>query len=163
MYKGIKIEKFLKLSFLLLTIGSSLLLILGFLFTAAMGGFVIDFSYIKYFFSTFSSLIILIIYSFLAYYGLKFRKNSGYTFGFSTTLPLLIYFAYEIIRYFHIYTYTWDSTQNILQIIFIFLLLIILMSLIKKSNFKNYKLSEYIYTLILSSVFFAVLLFSPNF
>lgn len=163
MFNGYQIEKFLRLSFILLTIGSCLLLILGFLFSAGMQNYVIDFSFIKYFFSTFTSLIILIIYSFSAYYGLKFRKNSGYIFGFSTILPLLTFFVYEIIRYFHIYIFTWNYTQNILQIIFILLLLIMLMSLIKKSNFKNYKLSDYIYTLILSSVFFAVLFFSPNF
>lgn len=163
MFKKIQIEKFLKLSFLLLAITSFLLLLFGFLFSAGMHSYVLDFYYIKYFFSTFSTLLVVILYSLLAYNGLKNKKNFGLIFGFSTVVPLLSFHTWEIIRYFHIFIYLWDSASNIISLLLIILLSVILWGLIKISNFKNYKFSDYIFFIVLSITLFCLLIYSPHF
>jgi|SRR5690606_18371150 len=163
MFKKAQIEKFLKWSFIILTIGSCLILLFGFLFSAGMHGFVLDFSYIKYFFSTFSPLLLVIVYSFFAYYGLRKNKNWGFIFGFSTVVPLLCFYFREVIRYFHIYIYSWDTAYNLFLMLLIILLTAMLLGLIKIKNILHYRFSDYIFSIVLSITLFCLLIYSPHF
>lgn len=162
MFRNNQIEKLLKLLFLLMTIVSVTLLLFGFLFTVTMHSYIIDFGYLKYFFSTFTPLILVSIYSFLAYKGLKQRKKFGNIMGFSTIIPLIIFYVSELFKYSHPYIYRWDSPDNLIPIIFLTVFLLMLFGLLKVSKLKLYKFLDYAYLMSLSLVLFITLTYKST-
>jgi len=162
MFRQIQIEKFLKLSFILLAIWAAILLLFGVWLNAGMHSFMPDFSYLKYFSSTFLPILLFFSYSFLTYLGLKKKKNTAFIFGFSTTIPLLLNYLIHNILYYKVIIPTWNI-RNTLGLFLIIILVLILWGLCYLSRTKNIKLMDYVWMVVLSAIFLLSLLFSTKF